>query len=321
MKKIFIYTVLVIVIFIYNNSFSQSCCGGSIYDVAVLSLDKKALVNFGFNYDNYNGVWDQSGEWKKITNTSWQIKPVLSGAYRFDNHWQAGISIPYVINRNELPGLNPQGSGFGDISMSGRYEIFHEFQRYKVANKNKVDEKKPYLALTFGLTLPTGVSEETALTEAKITGKGFYSTSLGISALKSIVKDKFQIALDLGWMHYFKKNYNEMYGSQLSSTFSKQAGERFNYGLSFNYLIDHWNAASLSVGGYSQGAYKVNEIPGDNSNEYVYNFTASFTHYPVSVLRITPSFKWYFPAKNIGKNATGSLLFIVNLVYYIENED
>lgn len=321
MKIILICLFLSVTLFAAGNSYSQSCCGGSIFDIAVLSLDKKALFNAGFNYDNYNGVWDQKGTWIKTNNTSWQIKPVISTAYRFDTHLQAGVSIPYVINRNELPGLKPSGSGFGDIALNGRYEIFHEFQRYKTGSKNKVDTEKPYLALTFGLIVPTGKSDETAMTEAEITGKGFFTTSLGISVLKSIVKDKFQISTDLSWQHSFKKTYDKYYNETIPSTFTKSQGDRFNYGISFTYLIDHWNAASLSAGGFSQGPYKIDDSESTNSNEYGWSFTASYTYFPVTFFRITPSFKWYIPKSSFGKNTTGSLLFILNFVYYLENSE
>jgi hypothetical protein len=317
MKKtliiIFIFTA-----FSFADIPAQSCCGGSFYDIAVLSLDKKALFNVGVNYDNNNGTWNQNGEWRKLNITSWQMKPLLAGAYRFNSFLQAGMTIPYVVNRNELPGLSPQASGLGDISVSGRLELFHEFQRYKEGDRFQIERKKPYLAITAGLTFPTGTSDEIATTEAEITGKGIFSSSLGLSAIKSIIQNKFQIALDLSWQHNFEKNYNKFYNEPLQVSQNKKLGDRFNYGLSFIYLINTMHAASASIGGFRQGAYKINDLEGSNSDESSLNFSASYTYYPTSFVRITPTFKWFLPQNDFGKNATGSFTYILNLVYYIE---
>jgi hypothetical protein len=318
MKKIFLLLIFITILY-SGGIYSQSCCGGSFYDIAVLSLDKQALFNVGINYDNYNGTWNQNGNWKKLNITSWQMRPLIAGAYRFNKYLQGGITIPYIINRNELPGLKPQASGIGDISVSGRFELFHEYQRYKSGERYKIDSKKPYLAFTFGLTLPTGKSDETAVTESEITGKGIYSTSLGISTVKSIIQKKFQIGLDLSWQHNFSKTYDKIYNEPLDASQKKKLGDRFNYGLSFIYLISDIHAASLAVGGFRQGRYRINEILGDNSDEGSLNLSASYTYYPLSNVRITPTFKWFIPKDDYGKNATGSTAYTINFVYYLEN--
>lgn len=311
--------LIILLLTLSGKTFSQSCCGGSFYDIAVLSLDKKALINVGLNYENFSGAWNQKGEWQKLSIASWQMKPLIAGAYRFNKLLQAGITVPYVINRNELPGLSPQASGIGDITISGRFEIFHEFQRYKSGDRYKIDSKKPYLAITAGLTFPTGKSDETATTEAEITGKGFFSTSLGLSAVKSVIQKKFQLALDLNWQHNFQKSYNKIYNEPLQQSIDKKLGDRINFGLSFIYLINDMHAASASIGGFRQGAYKINDIKGDNSDESSLNFSASYTYYPISNIRITPTIKWFIPKNDYGKNATGSYAYMVNFVYYIEN--
>jgi len=318
MKKILSVLFLVLSL---GKVYSQSCCSGSFYDIAVVPPDSRGLVNAGLTYDDYRGVWDQFGTWNKNTFTSWQIKPVIAAAYRFNKHIQAGVSFPYVFNRNELPGLVPQGSGLGDITLNGRYEFTHEFLRKSRKGRDQIDEKTPYTALTFGIVLPTGTSEETAKTDAEITGKGFYSVSLGLSAMKSVVKNKLQIAGDLSWQHGFEKSYDKYYNQQLMTPYTKKPGERINYGISVNYLINNSNSASFSAGGFTQGLYAVNGTEGINSNERALNFTVSYSYYPKTFTRITPSVKYFIPSDDFGKNAPGSLTFVLNLVYYIENLD
>lgn len=317
MKKLYILIFGLLLAVPYFNTYSQSCCGGSFYDIAVLSLDKKMLFNVGFNYDNNIGLWDQNGTWSKYKQTTWQMRPAISGAYRFNNNIQAGLSIPYIFNRNEIPGLTPQGSGIGDITLSGRYEFFHEFQRFKTGQRTKIDTKYPYLALTFGMIIPTGKSDETALQETDITGKGFYSTSLGVSCLKSLVKDKFQAALDIGWIHSFEKTYEQSYGVPVSP-YKRKQGDRFSYALSLNYLINFWNAVSVTIAGFNQGDYQTNGFSELNSGERLYSFSASYSYYPTLDIRITPSVKWILPTDNFGTNTNGAVTYVINAVYYIE---
>ena len=317
MKKILILIFLTGIIFPVK-LYSQSCCGGSFYDIAVLSLDKKALFNIGYNYETFQGNWDSKGKWNNISYTSYQIRPLLASAYRFNKNFQAGVSIPFVFNRNELPGLaSPNGSSVGDISVSGRYEIFHEYQRSVINQRSQTDSKTPYLALTTGLIFPTGKSDESATTEADITGKGYFTASLGLSALKSIVQNKFQIAFDFNYQHNFSKTYTKYYNVE-QLPYKMKLGDRFNYALSLNYLVNVRHALSVSFSGFRQGAYTINELEGSNSNEHGISFMGSYTYYPMPVFRVTPSFKWFLPNDNFAKNTTGSYLLAVNLVYYLE---
>ncbi len=296
-------------------------CGGGTSDLIILAIDGRALINLGFSYDNYLGVWDQFGTWRESGFTKTQMRYSLSGAYRLNKHIQFGLSIPFYMNYNAVPGLKQRSSGLGDINISGRYEFFHEFQMKKKDGKEQIDKVLPYLALTFGITLPTGKSEETAENDVDVVGKGFYTTSLGISLTKTLIKNRFQISTDLSWQHSFKKTYNEYFGVALSSPFIKQPGDRYNYGLTFNYIFNNWHAVSLAISGYSQSCYYINSIEGLNSTEHGLNFMVMYTFYPSVPIRISPSIKWTIPTNNLGKNATGSTTFVLNLVYYFPDYD
>lgn len=317
MKKLIIIIILLLVL---ESGYSQICCGGGVYDVAVLSLNKKALFNVTYKFDNYIGVWDNNSDWRKTNHTSYQMLPAFSGAFRFNRNLQAGVLIPYVINRNDLPGLESGGSGIGDIVFTGRYELFHEYSLYKEKNKIKTDRNTPYVAITFGMTFPTGKSDENAKSEVDITGKGFYTSSLGVSVIKTILKNKVQIGGDLNWQHSFKKTYEQYYGNP-AIPYERKQGDRFNYAVSANYLINFYNSVSLAIGGFIQNNYSIDGNAVDNSGENALSFIASYTYYPETYIRISPLVKWNIPASGIGKNATGSFLLGINLVYYLENEE
>jgi len=315
MKKLLI---LIFIILISKTSFSQVCCGGGIFDVAVLSLNKRALFNVGYKFDNYLGVWDSDKQWHKVSQTAYQMTPAFSGAYRFNKQLQAGILIPFVVNKNDLPGLPTDGSGIGDVVLSGRYEIFHEYSLYKEKDKIKTDKKTPYFAVTFGMTFPSGKSDENAVSEVGITGKGYYTTALGLSFVKTVLKDKIQIGSDVSWQHSFDKTYEKYYGESVPP-YKRNQGERFNYSVTANYLINFYNSLSLSFAGFYQDDYSINGTSIDNSNQNALSIITSYTWYPKTYVRISPLIKWNIPTTGYGKNANGSTLFGINIVYYLEN--
>jgi hypothetical protein len=315
--KIFLAFLVLILI----TSVSKPCniCGGGTGDIVVLALDGRALVNLGFTYDSYLGVWDSKGVWRETNYRKDQARFSLGVAYRLNKRLQFGASIPYVYNKHNVPGFPGNGSAIGDISLSGRYEIFHEFQLVKRNNKSVIDSKLPYLAITFGMTLPTGKSEENAKNEVDITGKGYFMSSLGVSVTKSIIKNRLQLSTDFSWQHGFKKTYEKYFGEELSSPFTKNPGNKFNYSVSLNYIFNNWHAVTLTASGFSQSSYYVNNNIGLDSDERNLSFSAGYTYYPALLFRITPSVKWTIPNDNFGKNATGSTTFTVNFTYYFDD--
>jgi hypothetical protein len=313
--------IIILFLFLYaqNSVYTCNSCGGGTGDLAVLSLDGLALFNIGVNRDNYTGVWDKNGKWISNNYSQSQYKIILNTAYRLNRHIQFAISLPFVYNTSNIPGLKSGGSGVGDIVIGGRYEIFHEFQPKKEGKKLKLDKSLPYLAITFGLNLPTGRSEETAGNDVDITGKGFYSTTLGVSITKSIIKSKLQILGDLSWQHSFEKKYSEYYGTPINYEYIKQPGEKFNYSLTANYIFNSWHAVSLTASGFMQNNYKINGAEGLNSNERSTNLILAYTYYPSVPFRITTSVKMGLPGNNFGINAQGSTAFNINFTYYLSD--
>jgi hypothetical protein len=227
--------------------------------------------------------------------------------------------LPLIFNSNSIPGLKTGGSGIGDLTVGGRFELFHEFQPKKKGKKLLLDRSLPYLAVTFGLTSPTGKSEETAENDVDITGKGFFTTSLGISATKSIIKSKFQIIADANWQHSFRKNYKSYYNLPLNSDFIKQPGEKFNYSLSLNYIFSSWHSVSLTASGFVQNSYSINDVEGANSEERSNSLVLAYTYYPIVPFRITTSFKTGINNDDFGRNAQGSNTFNINFTYYFSD--
>lgn len=315
MKKI---TLVLFSVFSFLNS-SDACnsCGGGTGDLAVLSLDGLALFNIGFSRDQYTGFWDNNGNWSKNNYSQSQFKILFNSAYRLNRYMQFAVSLPMVFNNSNIPGLKENGSGIGDVSIGGRFEIFHEFQPKKSGKKLSLDKTLPYLAVTFAVTLPTGSSEENAENDVDITGKGFYSTTLGISATKSIIKSKLQILTDLSWQHSFEKKYSSYFGQPINDDYRKQPGEKFNYSLTANYIINSRHAASLTASGFYQNSFSVNGRKKDNTGVRSTNLTASYTFYPSIPFRITSSVKFALPGNDLGVNAQSSTTYNINFTYYI----
>ncbi|HJY62873.1 MAG TPA: hypothetical protein VJ455_01850 [Ignavibacteria bacterium] len=313
MKSI-ILILIAVSLSIYQTN-ACNVCGGGTNDIAVLALDGRMLFNIGYTFDHYIGSWDQNGEWSDNTFNTNQQKIAAAIAYRISRHMQFGASLPYVINTSNNINLKQSGSSIGDLSISARYELFHEFQLKKSGSKKKLDKAYPYLAFTFGLTIPTGKSEETALNAVDVTGKGFYTSSLGISVIKSVIRNRFQLNADFSWQHSFSKTYETYLGS--SASFTKQAGDKFNYSLSANYIFGSEHAASVSASGFSQSPYSLDNKIYDNSAEHCINFVMAYTYYPHVQFRVTPSLKWTIPTNDFGRNASGSTTFNINFTYYI----
>lgn len=315
------YLILIIAVFISFNGKPEACnsCGGGTGDLSVLSLDGFALVNAGVVYDRYLGVWDKDGKWRPYEYNLSQTKVLLNGAYRVSRRFQFAISLPLIINSSSVPRLKSSGWGVGDLTIGGRFEIFHEFQPKKKGKKLILDRTLPYTAITFGLTLPSGKSEETAENDVDITGKGFYTTSLGISLTKSLIKSKLQLLADASWQHSFEKNYKTYYNLPLNSDFRKRPGEKFNYSLSVNYIFNSWHAVSLTASGFIQNSYTINDTEGINSDERSNSLVVSYTYYPSIPFRITTSFKTGINNDDFGRNVQGSNTFNINFTYYFSD--
>lgn len=315
MKKVIL--ILFIQFYLIAELYPCNSCGGGTGDLAVLSLDGLALFNIGFSRDQYTGVWDKNGNWLKNNHSQSQFRIMFNSAYRLNPKLQFAVSLPFVLNSSNIPGLKQNGSGIGDIIIGGRFEIFHEFQPKKSGKKLLLDKTLPYLALTFGLTLPTGKSEESAENDVDITGKGFYSTTLGISLTETIVRNRFQLLADANWQHSFEKKYSKYFGEPITYDYRKQAGEKFNYSLTANYIFSSWHSVSLTASGFLQGNYKLNGQSIENSNERSTNFSLAYTYYPSVPFRITSSIKLGLPENDFGVNAQGSTAFNINFTYYI----
>lgn len=315
MKKVL---VIIFLIAAYQNSgFSCNSCGGGTGDLAVLSLDGLALFNIGITRDNLTGVWDKNGNWIRNNYSQSQNKVIMNAAYRLNRHIQFAVSVPFVYNTSNIPGLKSSGAGFGELVIGGRVEIFHEFQPMKDGKKLRLDKTLPYLALTFGMNLPTGKSEETADNDVDITGRGFYATTLGISVTKSIIKSKFQLLGDFTWQHSFEKKYSSYFGEPISYEYSKQPGEKFLYSVTANYIFNSWHAVSLTASGFFQDSYKINGTEGKDSKEKSTNLNLAYTFYPSVPFRVTSSVKMGVPGNNYGMNALATTTFNINFTYYI----
>ena len=313
-----ILTIILVCYAVFESPvYTCNSCGGGTGDLAVLSLDGLALFNIGFSRDQFNGVWDKNGNWLTNNYSQSQFKIAMNSAYRLNRHIQFAVSLPFVFNNSNIPGLKQNGSGIGDLIIGGRYELFHEFQPKKEGKKLKLDKTLPYLAITFGLNLPTGKSEENAQNDVDITGKGFYSTTLGISVTKTIIRSKLQILGDFSWQHSFEKKYSSYFGKPITYDYRKKAGEKFNYSLTANYIINSFHSVSLTASGFFQNNYKLNGSEIDNSNERSSAIVLAYTYYPWVPFRITTSVKTGLPGDDMGMNAPGSTTYNINFTYYI----
>lgn len=107
MRKII--PIIVSVFLIAHSVRTCNICGGGTGELIVLALDGRALFNAGLFLDSYKGVWDQNGSYLISDYTKNQYRYSLSGAYRFNTHMQLAITMPFITNTSNVPGLKSNG--------------------------------------------------------------------------------------------------------------------------------------------------------------------------------------------------------------------
>ena len=76
----------------------------------------------------------------------------LFGTFRVLGHGQLTAIVPFVETYRSVPGLSETGGGLGDVQLAARYDFVEP----------GASPKWPGIALTWSLTLPTGVAPEAA---------------------------------------------------------------------------------------------------------------------------------------------------------------
>src|SRR5512139_86883 len=134
-----------------------SCCGGGVASSLVLPRNYKAVLDVSYEWEKYDGFWNQDGKYTQDPPGSDlnQYRLNFWGAYRFLSRWHAGIAVPWVWNSNKYSGVSSDSNGIGDTTLALWYEAVHDLSSWKVEN---LKDLTPSVTIGASLTIPTGTS-------------------------------------------------------------------------------------------------------------------------------------------------------------------
>lgn len=227
--------------------YAASCCGGGNSSSLVLPKFGEHMVDISYDIENYNGFWNQDGEYVEDPEGADlnQTRLNLGYAYRFAPNWQTNVILPYVWNDNVYPGIESQEHGFGDLAVSFWYETFDQVTCvYKV---NTIADLKPAIYFGGTLTVPTGSSAfgDDADNSFEITGRGMYRLDANMVIEKTVYP--FNVSLTASYGKYLERDVNQEYGRAVEP-YKKSLGDRKFVSLSagYTFFLEDLNTITLS---------------------------------------------------------------------------
>ncbi len=218
---------------IASPAWSASCCGGGSATSLILPKFSSAMVDVSFDYEQYDGFWDDEDNWTQdpIGSDLNQYRLNMGYAYRLAPNWQASVSVPYVWNRNSFASLERNTHGIGDSTVSLWYEAFDRISC--VWEVNSIEDLIPAIYWGATLTIPTGVSPYDEVADSfDITGRGAYRFDASMLIDKTIYPWNASFSLSYG--KYLERPINREFGNYVEP-YDKQLGDRLNASLSFGY--------------------------------------------------------------------------------------
>jgi hypothetical protein len=160
------------------------CCGGSSTAPTILTGDDRAQFSASLAQSQIIGDVPAGGLpiFRADGDTEQAQTLRVEGAYLLSDRWQIGASVPYTRRSRSTPDLSSSSNGFGDLGLSGAYEILPEWE-YSVW--------KPRGFVFVQTLIPTGGSIYESSFDATdpwgldARGRGFYALGAGGVLLKS----------------------------------------------------------------------------------------------------------------------------------------
>lgn len=236
-KNVFVSTGTLLLTLIFSSStFAASCCGGGNSSSLVLPKFGKKMIDISFDYEDYDGFWNQDGDYIKDPKGADlnQYRLNLGYAQRIAPNWQVNAILPYVWNDNQYPGITSKEHGVGDGSLSFWYEAFDRVTC--VYQVNSIADLKPAIYLGGTMTLPTGNSAygNSADNSFEITGRGFYRFDANMIIEKTIYP--FTLMLQGSYGKYLARPVNQEYGNAVEP-YTKRLGDRQFISFSTGYTV------------------------------------------------------------------------------------
>lgn len=132
---------------------AQACCAGaSALGAGRLAPHEDAVAGVAVRSTVFHGSMSRDGEYARWHAGTAEIglQQDLIGTFRVLGHGQLTAILPFVQTYRSVPGLSGMGGGLGDVQLAARYDFIEP----------GASATWPGVALTWSLTLPTGVPAE-----------------------------------------------------------------------------------------------------------------------------------------------------------------
>ncbi len=261
-----------------SNVYAASCCGGGSSGSLVLPKFNSKMIDVSVDIENYNGYWDQNGDYKQDPEGSElnQYRLNVGGAYRISNNWQTSVMLPYIWNDNSFAGTTNSNSNIGDIKIGLWYETFDLVTCvYKI---NSIHDLKPSIYLGGTLTLPTGQSKYSDHTAkaTEITGRGFYRLDANLLIEKTVYP--FTVTLQGSYGKYLERDVNKEFDKPVEP-YKINPGDRMfaSAAMGYTYFLDDLDNLTFTgaISGLKEGAGQVGGV--NNPLSKLEKLSAAFT--------------------------------------------
>ncbi len=302
-----------------SSSFAASCCGGGNATSLVLPKFGKKILDISFDIEDYQGFWNQEGEYIKDPQGAElnQYRLNLGYGQRITKNWQASIILPYVWNDNQYSGISSQSHGFGDTNLSLWYEAFDRVTC--VYQINSLADLKPSIYLGTSLTLPTGNSAygESSANSFDITGRGFYRIDANMIIEKTVYPYTLMVQGSYG--KYLARSINQEYGKAIEP-YTKRLGDRkfISASIAYTFFLEDLDTLTLTtaLADLREDAGRIDRNR-DPQSEMKKQSVAITSSYATADLRFIYKASWShaFQDDDRGKNFTATDIFTLGFSY------
>lgn len=245
--------VAVVCLFAQPVKAAACCSSATVSGVGRLLVWEEMAFGINLGAATGTGRWASDGQWRPFAAdyTERELAPSVWGIVRVGEKWEVQAKLPWIVNFRSSGEISSTGHGAGDALTAVRYQITGIGEYLEI----------PAIAVTAGMTLPTGRREESAfaLLGADATGRGVWEGSASVSVEQTW--GSWFLRLDAGGraslpFHRTDKDVSQRYGPGLSLALT--GGKEVIPGLSVALLAQHEREGAIFIDGES--------VEGSSSN-------------------------------------------------------
>lgn len=270
-------------------AWASSCCAGSGgQSICVLPEEQRYQIGVSTLYRSVEGQFDRYGEYTSNNNDTSKksVTTTVGGAYRFNDEWQLGFSLPVVHNEYKFSNQRHSATELGDPTLEARYLLWDDLNFLKF---------RPQLVFYGGARFPLGNSVYSSrdLYDTNVTGDGTYTLHAGVDASK--IYRPVKLTLDGAFFFPFSKHVTQMRGTDLSSPYSLKPGNRIQTIESVTYLHNEKWSATLGIKQLWEFETSVNGNSVSGSATRLFTSLASINFFYEGVWSIGTTYETAYP--------------------------